>query len=203
MVLSLLNTGVYFKLAKGGYSSMTCSKCGGHCELFVPNSIFNVTVKGTTDSKLKQEERENIERFLQENVIADLYLCFGCFEIRVVDKTDYAKLENFLKEGGYKKVGESLTQEYIKMGSKPVNFLKTFSKMKKHTIINFKRVKTQIRGKSKNVKYVKGREGYMNATMQCEICKRVLMEDLGQWLQAEHLLSGLRYIICPDCINKN
>lgn len=89
------------------------------------------------------------------------------------------------------------------MGSKPVNFLKTFSKMKKHTMNNFQCVRTQNTKRSKIVKYVKGREGYMNATMQCEICKRVLMEDLGQWLQAEHLLSGLRYVICPDCKEKD
>jgi len=43
----------------------------------------------------------------------------------------------------------------------------------------------------------------MNAIMQCKICKRVFMVDLGKWIVTNgHLLEGLKYVICPDCDKK-
>jgi len=81
---------------------MTCSKCNGYCKLVVTNSTFNITLKSTSP-EFKQEEKEKVEKFLMENVIADIYFCCNCLKIRLVDKTDYDKLDKFMLENGYKK----------------------------------------------------------------------------------------------------
>lgn len=42
----------------------------------------------------------------------------------------------------------------------------------------------------------------MNAIQQCQVCKRVLMVDLNKWVGANgKLLTGLQYVVCPDCSN--